>query len=97
MILKEFVEKFVCRNSLVRLWYPTKGGHEMVIPNDKKSACMDWEIIKGEGVYKKYSTHKVIGVTDIYTYGSYPEAINIVIEKIEVEDFRERQLNDLGI
>jgi hypothetical protein len=97
MELKEFVETFVCRNSLVRLWYPTKGGHEMVIPNDKKSACMDWEIIKGEGVYKKYLTHKVIGVTDIYTYGSYPEAINIVIEKIEVEDFRERQLNDLGI
>ena len=97
MELKEFVEKFICRNSIVRLWYPTNGGNELVIKDDKASACMEWKIIKGEGVYKKYLKHKVIGVTDIHTYGSYPEAINIVIEKIEVEDFREKQLNDLGI
>lgn len=56
---------------------------------------MEWEIIKEEGVYKKYLTHKVIGITDIYTYGSYPEAINIVIEKIELDDWRQQQLNKL--
>ncbi len=95
MELKEFVETFICRNSLVRLWYPTKDGNELVIPNDKKSACMEWEIIKGEDIYRKYLTHKVIGITDIYTYGSYPEAINIVIEKIELDDWRQQQLNKL--
>jgi hypothetical protein len=97
MELKEFIETFICRNSIIRLWYTTKGGHEMVVPDDKKSACMEWSIIKGEGVYKKYLKHKVIGVTDIFSSGAYPEAINIVVEKIELDDFRERQLNDLGI
>jgi len=91
MELKEFLETFVCKNSIVRLWYPT---NEMVVPDDKKSACMEWSIIKGEGVYKKYLTHKVIGVSDIFTYGSYPEAIN-VIEKIELDDWRQQQLNKL--
>jgi hypothetical protein len=95
MELKEFIETFICRNSIIRLWYPTNGVHEMVVPDDKKSASMEWETIKGEGVYKKYLTHKVIGITDICTYGSYPEAINIVIEKIELDDWRQQQLNKL--
>ena len=95
MELKEFVEKFICKNSLIRLWYPCDGGHEMVIPDDKKSVCMEWKITKCMGVYKKYLTHKVIGVTDIDTNGCFPEAINIVIEKIELDDWREQQLNKL--
>lgn len=95
MILKEFVEKFICRNSLIRLWYPTKGGHEMVIKQGKE-VCMEWALLKGEGIYQKYINHNVIGVNDIVT-DTYPEAINIVIEKIEIDDLRDKHLNDLGI
>ena len=91
MILKEFIENFVCKNSLIRLWYITKGVHEMVIDG----VSMEWEIIKGEGIFKKFINNNVIGVTDILVSGHYTEAINIVIEKIPLDDFREQQLNKL--
>lgn len=91
MILKEFIENFVCKNSLIRLWYPFKGGNEMVIDG----VSMEWEIIKGEGIFKKFINNNVIGVTDILVSGHYSEAINIVIEKIPIEDFREQQINKL--
>lgn len=96
MILKEFVENFVCINSLIRLWYPIKGGNEMVISGDK-SVCMEHQLIRCEGIYKKYVNHNVIGVTDIVFRGPYPEAINIVIERIELDELREKQFNELGI
>lgn len=89
MILKEFIENFVCKNSLIRLWYPVKGGHEMVIDD----VSMEWEIIKGKGIYRKFVNNNVIGITDILVMGDYKEAINIVIEKIHLSDFREQQLN----
>ncbi len=91
MILKEFIENFVCKNSIIRLWYPFKGGNEMVVDG----VSMEWEIIKGEGIFKKFINNNVIGVTDILVSGHYSEAINIVIEKIPIEDFREQQLNKL--
>ena len=91
MILKEFIENFVCKNSIIRLWYPFKGGNEMVVDG----VSMEWEIIKGEGIFKKFINNNVIGVTDILVSGHYSEAINIIIEKIPIEDFREQQLNKL--
>ena len=91
MILKEFIENFVCKNSIIRLWYPFKGGNEMVVDG----VSMEWEIIKGEGIFKKFINNNVIGVTDILVSGHYSEAINIVIEKIPIEDFREQQINKL--
>jgi hypothetical protein len=91
MILKEFIENFVCKNSIIRLWYPFKGGNEMVVDG----VSMEWEIIKGEGIFKKFINNNVIGVTDILVSGHYSEAINIVIEKIPIDDFREQQLNKL--
>jgi hypothetical protein len=89
MILKEFIENFVCKNSLIRLWYP---GYEMVINN---GVSMEWETSKGEGIYRKFINNNVIGVTDILVSGNYTEAINIVIEKIPLDDFREQQLNKI--
>ena len=91
MILKEFIENFVCKNSLIRLWYPVKGGHEMVIDD----VSMEWETSKGEGIYRKFINNNVIGVTDILVSGNYTEAINIVIENIPLDDFREQQLNKI--
>ena len=44
----------------------SSGRSLIFIKDDKASACMEWKIIKGEGVYKKYLKHKVIGVTDIH-------------------------------
>jgi hypothetical protein len=41
MILKDFNENFICKNSIIRLWYPDKGGYKLVIPDDKKSFCME--------------------------------------------------------
>lgn len=106
MILKEFVESFVCRNSLIRLWYPVlgvslitipkkpDGGHRMVAKGDGRSVCMEWELIKGEGLYKLYVDHEVIGVTDILCDDS-PEAINIVIEEWPLDMMRELKLGKI--
>jgi len=75
MELKEFIESFVCPNTLIRLWYPIKGGNEQVVDGDNPQ--MEWSMKDG-----KYKHHKVIGVTDILMLGShYSEAVNIVIEK----------------
>lgn len=95
MKLKEFTESFVCRNSLIRLWYPVLGGgHMMVAKGDGRSVCMEWELIKGEGVYKLYVDHEVIGVTDILCDDS-PEAINIVIEEWPLDMMRELKLGKI--
>ena len=81
MKLKEFIENFIESNSLVRLWYPIKGGHEMVT-KDYNDVSMEWEILKGKGIYRDYSDYVVKGVTDIsILQGNYKEAINIVIDK----------------
>lgn len=56
---------------------------------------MEWEIIKGKGIYRKFVNNNVIGITDILVMGNYTEAINIVIEKIHLSDFREQQLNKI--
>lgn len=95
MKLKEFAESFVCRNSLIRLWYPVLGGgHSMVAKGDGRSVCMEWELIKGEGLYKLYVDHEVIGVTDILCDDS-PEAINIVIEEWPLDMMRELKLGKI--
>lgn len=75
MKVKEFVEQFIERNTLVRLWYNTKGGHEEVIEGDKP--MMEWELEKCE-----YQDNNVVGVTDIqYLNSRYNEAVNLVIER----------------
>lgn len=95
MKLKEFTESFVCRNSLIRLWYPVLGGgHMMVAKGDGRSVCMEWELIKGEGLYKLYVDHEVIGVTDILCDDS-PEAINIVIKEWPLDMMRELKLGKI--
>lgn len=74
MTLKEFIEQFVCPNTLIRLQYNVLGGHEEVMGDSPK---MEHELIKSE-----YSHREVIGVTDIlYIKSHYTEAVNIVIER----------------
>lgn len=78
MILREFVEKFVCPNTLIRLWVPHYGGH-MMLRNDLDEVGMEWWIRRNEGWQYLFADHEVIGVTDIRC-DSYPEAVNIVIK-----------------
>ena len=95
MKLKEFVERFVCRNSLIRLWYPVIGeGHRMVAKGEGRKVSMEWELIKGEGPYSLYADNEVIGVTDILC-DYCPEAINIVIEELPLDMMREIRLGNI--
>jgi hypothetical protein len=83
MKLGEFIEKLVEPNSLIRLLYKTKGGHEVAL-NDWNDVSMEWEVLKAKGKNRHYIDNEVIGVVDILVRGShYSEAINIVIEKLE--------------
>ena len=84
MSLKDFIEKFVGRNSLIRLWCMHKnGGYQMISsflpPNERGSGvCMEWQILKGLQ-YKEYLNNNVLFVKDIVV-DKFEEAINIVIE-----------------
>jgi hypothetical protein len=80
MILKEFIEEYIERNSMVRLLYKDKLGNHKIILNNWNEVSMEWEVVKGEGVYAPYNNHKVLCIASILVRGHYPEAINIVIE-----------------
>ena len=86
MTLREFVEKFICRNSLIRLWTKDGAGHQLIFRTNERcpemidSVCMEWQLIKGTTWHNDYAECKVIGIKDIYMDDFYREAINIVIE-----------------
>lgn len=86
MKLRDFISNFVCSNSLVRLWKPIRGGHEIVYkkdggrPGKLDDVCMEWELLKNKRWQSEYGDCRVIGVNDICVDGFYREAINIVIE-----------------
>lgn len=74
MKLKEFIETYVNRNSLIRLWRNNDEDkcREMVTPD----AVMEWEILE---LSNKITSCEVLYVTDICCE-KYPEAINIVLK-----------------
>jgi hypothetical protein len=78
MNLENFIKKYVCKNTIIRLWKPIKGGHELIYQKGSKEVCMEWELLQNKVYQSKYKSCEVIGVTDIIT-DSYREAINIVI------------------
>lgn len=82
MSLYNFISKFVCSNSLVRLWTEIPGGHKMIHRGDS-SVCMEHEILRGKTWQARYSSCQVIGVTDIVVDDFYREAINIVIKDFD--------------
>ena len=85
MKLGEFIEKF-SHNNIVRLVYKNKGGHEIVLEtwND---VSMDWQINQAKGKNRHYINNEVLGLACIGGMSQYTEAINIVIEKLEVQPF----------
>jgi hypothetical protein len=94
MKLGEFIEKF-SHNNVIRLVYKFKGGHETVLPtwNDVST---DWEVNKQKGKFRHFINNEVLGLAAIYVSGgdSYPEAINIVIERLENQPFLEEIIEE---
>ena len=92
MKLNTFVRKYICSNTLIRLWVPSSGGgHRMLCKYDEKKpgnlddVCMEHELLSTKSWQSKYSLCEVVGVTDIVVSNSpYPEAVNIVIKPKEV-------------
>lgn len=94
MKLKKFVNNYICPNTLIRLWYPIEGGHELAYPKE----IMDWQITKEETLLQPYLDCMVIGVTDILIEGNYKEVVNIVLKnadlKKSINDLKESLKND---
>lgn len=76
MNLKNFINQFICHNTLIRLWYKADtAGYIEVIEGDKPKMEHEW-------VKTEYANNLVIGVTDIlYVKSHYVEAVNIVIKR----------------
>ena len=82
MILKEFIEQFVEKNTLIRLWFKVSWGHNAVVSGIEDVVAMEWATLKGEGPYGEYLDHEIIGVTDILIIDTaHPDAVNIVIKE----------------
>ena len=92
MKLNTFVRKYICSNTLIRLWVPASGGrYRMLCRYDEKKpgniddVCMEHELLSSKSWQSQYSLCEVVGVTDIVvTDNFYPEAVNIVIKPKEV-------------
>lgn len=91
MKLGEFIKNF-SHNNIVRLHHKIKGGNQLVL-EDWNDVSMDHEILNGKGKNRHYINNEVLGLSAIYlTPGRghhYPEAINIVIEKLENQPYIE--------
>ena len=92
MKLNTFVRKYICSNTLIRLWVPASGGgYRMLCRYDEKKpgniddVCMEHELLSSKSWQSEYSLCEVVGVTDIVVRDNfYPEAVNIVIKPKEV-------------
>lgn len=83
MKLKDFVDTFICRNTLIRLWTVEENhkGYKMIYKEDD-SVCMEWELLEDKVWQSEYNNCMVIGVKDIVVDDLYREAVNIVIESV---------------
>ncbi len=94
MNLGDFIKNF-SHNNIIRLLYLNKDsvhsqggysgmGHEIVLDN-WDDVSMDWQVNKQKGKFRQYINNNVLGITTI-TFSNqtkYPEALNIVIERLE--------------
>jgi hypothetical protein len=86
MKLKEFIEKYIEPNSIIRLVYRNTGGHKIVL-NSWNDVIMEWSILKSQGDGRHYIDNEVLGIASIMSNGHYTEAINIVIEELENQPY----------
>ena len=96
MKLGEFIKNF-SHNNIVRLHHKIKGGNQLVL-EDWNDVSMDHEIVNGKGKNRHYINNEVLGLTAIYLTPDrghhYPEAINIVIEKLENQPYIEEVIDE---
>lgn len=88
MKLREFIEKFVERNSLIRLLYKEKGGHR-IVHESWNDVSMEHDVLNGKGINRHYINNEVIEICSILVGGPYSEAINICIEELENQPYIE--------
>jgi hypothetical protein len=88
MKLKEFIEKFVEHNSIIRLVYKENGAHK-IVQQSWNDVSMEHQILNGKGINRHYINNEVIGICSIYSGGGFPEAINISIEKLPTQLYLE--------
>ena len=72
-----------------------KTGQELVLEH-WNDVSMDWEVNKQKGKFRHYVNNEVLGLTTI-SFGAgqgihHPEAINIVIEKLENQPYIEETI-----
>lgn len=96
MKLGEFIKNF-SHNNVIRLVYKNKSGHEVVL-NDWNDVSMDWEVNKQKGKFRHFIDNEVLGLTTIL-FGAdntihYPEALNIVIERLENQPYLDEVLDE---
>lgn len=82
MKLGEFIKKF-SHNNIIRLVYKVNGGEHEIVLDSWNDVSMDHEVTRQMGKFRHYIDNEVLGLAGILTGGHYPEAINIVIEKLE--------------
>jgi len=90
MKLGEFIKNF-SHNNVIRLVFKNEGGHEVVLDN-WNDVSMDWQVNKQQGIFRHYIDNEVLGLTNISFTSvgvNHPEAINIVIEKLDNQPFLE--------
>jgi hypothetical protein len=95
MRLGEFIKSF-SHNNLIRLHFKMNGGHE-IVGMDWDDVSMDWEVNKQKGNFRHFIDNEVLGLIGIHFSGNdtvYPEAINIVIERFEVQPFINEVMED---
>jgi hypothetical protein len=96
MKLGEFIKNF-SHNNIIRLHYKEPGGNGLVL-RDWNDVSMDHQILKGKGKNRHYINNEVLGLTSIYLIPErghhYPEAINIVIEKLENQPYIEEVIDE---
>ena len=72
MTLHDFIEKFIARNTMIRLWKNIDNSSRLMLTDE---AVMEWEALR----IKELSDIEVIYITDILCERDR-EAVNIVVD-----------------
>ena len=96
MTLGEFIKNF-SHNNIIRLHFK-EGNVKGLVLKDWNDVSMDHEILNGKGKNRHYINNEVVGLASISLRPElghhYPEAINIVIEKLENQPYIEEVIDE---
>ena len=63
MELWEFIERYVYKNTILRIWSANEDGTKQLLWDGHQEWCMEWQILNDECYQSKYKHCKIIGVT----------------------------------